>query len=179
MSRLVALLRGINLGDRRVKMATLRGHFGEMGLEGVESYQAAGNVIFEPPGRDLAELEAWIEDYLEEALGYPVATFVRPLGRLVELADHPAVPRARDDGFTPHAIFLRREPDDRARDALRALEGEDDAFRPDGREVLWMRRGGVSDAEISPSDLDAALGGPEHTMRKLTTVERIARRFGG
>lgn len=179
MSRLVALLRGINLGDRRVRMATLRGHFEAMGLERVESWQAAGNVIFDPAGRELPGLEREVEEHLEEALGFPAATFVRPLARLEELADHPAVARARDDGFTPHAIFLRREPDGDARDALRALEGEDDAFRFDGRHVLWMRRGGVSDAEISPAALDGALGGPDHTMRKLTTVERIVQRFGG
>lgn len=178
MSRLVALLRGINLGDRRVKMAELRGHFEAMGLEAVESFLASGNVLFDPPDDGLAELEREIEGHLAERLGYPVDTFLRPLTRLEVLAAHEAVPGAREEGFTPHAIFLRGQVDGEGEEALRALETEEDAFVTDGREVLWMRRGGITDSEIATADLDRALGGPERTMRKLTTVERIVAKFG-
>ncbi|NIP60050.1 MAG: DUF1697 domain-containing protein, partial [Gemmatimonadetes bacterium] len=52
MSRHVAFLRGINLGDRRVKMDRLRRHFEAMDLGDVATFIASGNVIFIPrPGR--------------------------------------------------------------------------------------------------------------------------------
>lgn len=44
MSRLVAFLRGINLGDRRVTNDELRSHFEDPGLEGVSPVPAEVNV---------------------------------------------------------------------------------------------------------------------------------------
>lgn len=51
----------------------------------------------------------------------------------------------------------------------------------DAREddVVWLRRGGVSDSSIEPRHLQKALGGMDHTMRSLNTVARIAARCGG
>ena len=62
MRRLAAFLSGINLGSRRVKMEVLRGHFEDMGLEGVESLLASGNVVFDDPGADRPGLEAALGD---------------------------------------------------------------------------------------------------------------------
>ena len=73
-----ALLRGINLGNRRVKMDELRGHFEDLGLTDAETYLASGNVVFGHSGSDLPGLERRVEAHLQEALGYEVATFVRP-----------------------------------------------------------------------------------------------------
>jgi Protein of unknown function (DUF1697) len=55
----VAFLRGINLGNRRVKMATLAAGFEAMGFGAVSTFIASGNVLF------------------ADFLGYPVDTFVR------------------------------------------------------------------------------------------------------
>lgn len=180
MTRHVAFLRGINLGDRRVKMARLRRHLEELDLEGVATYGASGNAILSLPGSSgPADVETTIEDHLEDALGYPVDTFIRPLARLEALVRLDAVSTARDDGFTPHVIFLRGEADASVEDALAALETPDDRFRVLGREVFWVRRGGIGDSGISHRELETALGGGGNTMRKLTTVERIVAKFGG
>lgn len=179
MTRHAAFLRGINLGGRRVKMARLRGHFEELGLEGVASYGASGNVVFDHPGTDLRGLEEEIESHLEDALGYDVATFVRAFDDLGAIVDDEALATAREDGFTPHVIFLRREAPDEVEESLEDLAVPDDRFLVLGREVLRLRRGGIADAPVSPRDLEVVLGGPEHTMRKLTTVERLVEKYGG
>lgn len=180
MTHHVAFLRGINLGDRRVKMARLRRHLEELDLEGVATYGASGNAVFDPPvASDPADLERTIEEHLEDALGFPVDTFVRPLARLEALVGLDAVSAARDEGFTPHAIFLRDGAGRSVEEALAALETPDDRFRIVGREVLWLRRGGISDSGISHREMETALGGGGNTMRKLTTVERIVAKFGG
>ena len=50
MARLVALLRGINLGSkRRVAMADLRELLAELGYEDVRTVLASGNAVFTGP----------------------------------------------------------------------------------------------------------------------------------
>lgn len=177
MPRLVAFLRGINLGNRRLKMAELRGHLEDAGLGDVSTFLASGNAIFDHEGDDLQAVEARIETHLADALGYQVDTYVRPLARLGRLVDQDVVKEADADGFNVHAIFLKRPADDVAERALAELETPDDAFHVLGREVLWLRRGRMSDSVIGTRDLEDALG-PKQTMRNLNTVRRIATKFG-
>lgn len=65
----VALLRGINLGNRRLKMDRLRELFEATGFRDVATFIASGNVVFENALRDPAKLEATIERHLERSLG--------------------------------------------------------------------------------------------------------------
>lgn len=180
-SRLVAFLRGINLGRRRVKMARLREILDETELQGVATFLASGNVIFDAPaaGTPSGELEARIEGHLEARLEYPVDTFVRPLAALAALGDLDEVEAAEEEGFTPHVVFLRGDAPEGAEEALAALEGPDDRFLVLGSEVVWLRRGGLSDAPITSGQLERALAGTPNTMRNIRTVRRIADRFGG
>lgn len=175
----VAFLRGINLGNRRVKNDELARLFEQLGLDGVATYQAAGNVVFDHDGEDTAALEARIEAHLEDALGYDVATFVRPLADLRRLAGLGFIEPAREDGFTPHLILLKGEAPEDAALALKDLETPDDRFHVAAGAVFWMRRGGLGDAPISTRELEKALGGPgDNTMRNLNTIQRMVKKFG-
>ncbi len=49
MERYVAFLRGMNLGNRRIKNEELRAEFEAMGFEEVATFRASGNVIFAAP----------------------------------------------------------------------------------------------------------------------------------
>ena len=59
--RYVAFLRAVNVGGRRVSMDRLRAAFQELGFEGVSTYIASGNVVFEAIGR-ASDLERAIEE---------------------------------------------------------------------------------------------------------------------
>lgn len=174
--RVVAFLRGINLGGRRLKMEELQGHFEAMGLDPVETYLASGNVIFDGPGSGLEALEAEIEAHLERRLGYDVDTFVRTLQELGSLPILGEFDALKEEGFKPHVIFLKEPAADDIERSLTALETPDDEFRPLGREVLWLRRGGLSDTPIAMADLARALG-RTNTMRTVNTVRRIVAKF--
>lgn len=225
MIRYVAFLRGINLGNRRLKMEALRRHFEALdAVEDPSTYLASGNVIFDvsAPAREEAgaeepreleaqrRLEAGIEAHLRGTLGYEVDTFVRRLAALDPLLDRvrddPEEAREAgrvggvgagaggDDGsregaregagegvgepVKPQIIFLRDDLPAEEEGELRALETPDDRFRVLGREVVWMRRGRLSDSSIEPRHLAKALGGRTHTMRTLNTVRRIVKKFG-
>jgi uncharacterized protein (DUF1697 family) len=178
MARVVAFLRGINLGNRRLTMDELRARVDRLGYADVATFLASGNLIFDRGDRDPAALEAEIEAHLESELGYPVDTFVRGLPDLEPLLAVDGLDDARADGFKPHAIFLKERTDDDVGRAFADLETPDDRFILRGREVVWLRRGGLSNSPISPAALERALGGGTSTMRTLNTVRRIVGKFG-
>lgn len=101
MPHYVALLRGINLGKRRVKMDHLRDLFAQMGFTNVSTYIASGDILFSSTSRSSAKLESLIEQTLESELGYTVPTIIRtqselrrivaevPLGDLFTEAENP------------------------------------------------------------------------------------------
>src|SRR5262249_56724210 len=71
-----------------VKMDQLRRLFEEMGLARVETFIASGNVIFDSTSRNARSLETKIESHLKKALGYTVATFIRSMPELADIARH-------------------------------------------------------------------------------------------
>ena len=53
----VALLRGINIGKKQVKMEILRSVMEDAGYTNVKTLLASGNVIFETTEKDLAKIK--------------------------------------------------------------------------------------------------------------------------
>jgi len=93
MTKIIAFLRGINLGKRRIKMDALRLSFERMGLEKAETLIASGNVLFE--GQMTDDLAERIEKGLLADFGFEVPTILRSVDELAALAalrpfsDHP------------------------------------------------------------------------------------------
>ena len=79
MTRIVAFLRGINVGGHIVKKEQLRGAFEALGFRDVTTYKQGGNVIFETKVNDLEKIRSRIEEKLQETLGYDVAVFIRSI----------------------------------------------------------------------------------------------------
>ena len=59
-----------------------------MKFKNVETFIASGNVIFDSPSKNPRALEKSLEAHLEKHLGYPVATFIRSISELSEIAGH-------------------------------------------------------------------------------------------
>lgn len=176
--RLVAFLRGLNLGNRRLTNDELREAVEGAGLDGVATYQASGNVVFDDPGGSPDAVAQQLAAHLEATLGYPVDTFVRRLYALEEIAGWPAVREAEEEDFKVHVIFVHEPPADAVIRTLESLEGEDDRFRVRSREIYWFRRGRLSDSPIDASNPGALTGGATSTMRTIGTLRRIVKKFG-
>ena len=82
MTRLVAFLRGINVGSRVVKKERLEEAFTALGFRSVATYKQSGNVIFDSEGADIGEVRARIETKLRKTLGYEVPVFIRAIPEL-------------------------------------------------------------------------------------------------
>src|SRR5258707_14040108 len=70
MHHYIAFLRGINLGNRRIKMDQLRALFEEMKFSDVATFIASGNVIFSSKISDAKKIEKQIETHLLQSLKY-------------------------------------------------------------------------------------------------------------
>lgn len=175
MDRYVAFLRGMNLGNRRIKNEELRRHFEAMGLEEVGTFRASGNVIFTTPKREAeAKLATRVEAELDERLGYDVPVFLRSAAELAAIAAHEPFDSkavAKSKGKL-QVSFLKKKPSAAARNKALALATDEDLLALQGRELYWLPSGGISESELDLKAIDAALGAG--TLRTMGTVEQIA-----
>lgn len=174
MPRVVALLRGINVGGHRVRMETLREAFVELGVSNVRTFIASGNVIFDAPRGGAATLDRRIETHLAATLGYEVPVLLRSAADLQEVVATPAFPP--DDVAAAHAlhvIFLKHALSDDMARAVVALATPMDAFHCRGREIYWLCRCRLSESLVPASALGRALGKQPSTMRNMTMLKKL------
>jgi uncharacterized protein (DUF1697 family) len=178
MPKYIAFLRAINVGGHTVKMDHLRSLFAALGFANVETFIASGNVIFDSTSKSTQALEKKIEGYLQETLGYPVATFIRSTSELARISEHKpfADSELNAAGHTLYIGFMADRPSGSATANLRSLATKVDDFNVDGREVYWLCRAKFSDSKISGALLAKTLGLPA-TLRNATTVKKLAAKY--
>jgi uncharacterized protein (DUF1697 family) len=154
-------------------MDRLRAVFQELGFEGVSTYIASGNVVFEASGR-ASDLERAIEEKLEDALGFEVTTFLRRASDVRHAASEKPFGKV-PAGKTHMVAFLRRKPTAAERKAIEEKSTSSDTLVVDGREVHWQIQGRMMDSELKPKDWDV-LGQPT-TTRNTTMLARLAEKL--
>lgn len=106
-NRYVALLRGINLGKRTVKMDALRKLFEGMGYTGVRTLLASGNVVFTAGDKDAQALRAAIEAQFARSFGFAAHILLRSaaqIAALIKAAPFKAIKAA--PGVRTHISFF-------------------------------------------------------------------------
>lgn len=111
MPTYIALLRAVNVGGRSYKMALLRDHLSESGLQDVETYIQTGNVRFRSSMRSPAKVEKHVETVLGEHCGFDVpAVILTPAdlrGIYQDALDLPAPPFAAAGGLRRYVSFFK------------------------------------------------------------------------
>jgi uncharacterized protein (DUF1697 family) len=180
VERYVAFLRGMNLGNRRIKNPELVAPFAAMGLEEVATFRASGNVVFiDPAGESESKLQKRVEKELGRRLGYDVAVFLRSAEEVSAIAARepfPAKAIAASKG-KPQVVLLGRKPSAKTKKEVPALAPEGDLMVLEGRELHWLPSVGLSETELDTKALDAALG--KGTARTAGTIEQIAAKYCG
>jgi uncharacterized protein (DUF1697 family) len=107
VSRQVALLRGVNLGGRKVVMAELRAACEAAGFAEVSTFIASGNLILKSKLKG-AKLEEKLEAVILEGLGLKTDVFVRDADELgAILAANPFKGFAKKDPSHLMVLFMR------------------------------------------------------------------------
>lgn len=175
MARYVAFLRGMNLGNRRIKNDELRAEFEQLGFADVGTFRASGNVIFSASAdAGAAGLAKKIEGGLAASLGYEVAVFLRTAGEVAAIAAREPFEAklVKASKGKLQVLLLGRKPAAAARKKVLALASEEDRLAIEGRELYWLPSGGTIDSDLDLKAIDAALG--KGTMRTKGTIDQIA-----
>jgi uncharacterized protein (DUF1697 family) len=167
MARLVALLRGINLGaKRRVGMADLRELMEELGFTDVRTVLQSGNVVFTGAKKDV---QGKLQNALNQRFGFQVDVVIRTLDELQEVSDHDPFKAEADDLRRYFVVFLDGEPE------LGGLEEED--WSPDKLHVHHRELYAWCPDGMQGSRLMKALGKPglagTATFRNMATVRKL------
>jgi uncharacterized protein (DUF1697 family) len=177
MPKLVAFLRAINVGGHVVTMGQLRGEFEALGLKGVETFIASGNVVFAAPAGQVGPLERQIEDRLQRSLGYPVATFIRTEAEVAAIAGYRPFREAQlRAALTLNVAFVGRAMDDEATRVLMKMRNDVDDFHVNGREMYWLCKKRQSESTFSYSRFEKALQA-QATFRGHKTIVRLAEKY--
>jgi uncharacterized protein (DUF1697 family) len=174
MSRSFAFLRAVNVGGRVVKMDALRAQFEALGLTGVSTFIASGNVIFDTRARDMTALEQKIEKQLLGAFGFEVHSFVRSAAEVAAIAAcRPFDAHELERAASFVVGFVARPFDAAQLKTVSGFNNELDTFHARGRELYWMSRSKQSESKFSNAGFERALG-LRATFRGMNTLQRIA-----
>ncbi len=181
--RMVAFLRGMNVGGHRVKNPELEAIFTDLGLDDATGYLASGNVVFDtdtaPTAPKIAGLELRIATALERTLGYGVPTMIRTAEQVRSIASTEPFDETARAGFEGklQTLLVRDEPDADTASELLALATDDDLLHLDGRTLFWLPRGGLLESALELTALDRIVG--VATMRTANTMQRLTKKFLG
>jgi uncharacterized protein (DUF1697 family) len=177
MARYAAFLRGINVGGHRITNDELRKACEAVGLEGVATFRASGNVIFADDDRDPDAIVDRIESGLGETLGYEVPVFLRTAAEVTGIAGHQPFPTKLVGASAGklQVSLLAEKPSAQAKKTVLALADDDDRLAIRNRELYWLPSGGLLESELDQNAIEDALG--LATRRTKGTIEQVAAKF--
>ncbi|GAM99693.1 hypothetical protein U91I_03348 [alpha proteobacterium U9-1i] len=165
MSLQAALLRGVNLGKRKVVMSELRALIEAAGFSDVRTLLASGNVVLNAKEK-AAKLEAKLEKLFAEGLGFKTDVYVRDHGELAKVIDaNPFTAFAKAQPSFMVAFFMRENPSAALVKALNAQAGPEEIAA--GPRCLYIK---FSNGQ-GPSKLKLPTSG---TARNWNTVGKLA-----
>jgi uncharacterized protein (DUF1697 family) len=172
MGRMVALLRAVNVGGRKLPMAELRALCGELGWSDVATYIQSGNIVFTAPGKPEA-IEAALEAAISKHYGYEAPAIVRTAAQWAHYPPANPFPKiAKDEPARLHLLLSKRPPAKCAEDAIQARAKADEQVRRAG-DALWIYfPGGAGTSKLTPALIDKAVGSTV-TARNYRTVATL------
>ena len=173
MTRLIALIRGINVGStRKLPMAELRAACAEEGLGTVKTYIQSGNIVLDQ-GK-ATDVAAALATLIHGRFGLDVPVVVRTIAQwdgLIETCPFPDEAKAAPKLL--HLLACKAPPKADAIEALRerARHGEKIAAWGD-HDIALHFTDGVADSKLAPALIDRLVGSPA-TGRNWNTLLKL------
>jgi uncharacterized protein (DUF1697 family) len=169
--RQALLLRGINVGQRRVSMPDLRALLTEAGYQDVSTYVQSGNVVLSSPASP-RKLERETEKLMSERFGFEIPVIVRTRKQLAAVVDKNPLRKVAANPKRYQVAFLSAKLDATATKRLEDLRVDPEALVVDGREVYAWHPEGVARSKLWNA-LAAKSLGVTCTARNWTTVCKL------
>ena len=171
MKRWAALLRGVNLGGRKLLSADLKRIAEDQGFDNVETLLASGNVVFDAT-QDGPEIERMLEAAFE-ATGLKTDVMVRDRAELDAVIAANPFPEAVLDHPSHVLVTFHRDPF--PADALERLAPGPERLHANGRELYsdFVSQQGMRDSKLLQTMAKAKF--PKvATARNWNTVGKLA-----
>jgi len=173
MPVIISMLRGINLGGRRIGMEDLRQLYESLGFKEVRTYVASGNVVFKTTERDSAKLAMRIEKAIQQRFGFLSEVILRTTSEMREvIARNPFAGRR---GIEPNRLlvtFLAGDPDKEGREKVLAIKAEPEELHLHGREIYIYYTNGMARPKVPWTAVAKLLKTPG-TGRNWNTVVKL------
>jgi uncharacterized protein (DUF1697 family) len=177
--RMVALLRGINVGrNKRVQMADLRRVLADLGYGDIRTHLNSGNAVFSCPPAAVAGAAERIQAAIAAELGVECAVMTRTRAELDRvLADNPLADVATDPARFLVGFLSAPIRPAAARTVTEADYGADRIRIVGSHAYLWCPTG-INDSPVTKLAWSKQLG-VSVTTRNWTTVGKLAELAAG
>ncbi len=174
MHTFVSILRGVNVGQKQVRMEALRKLYEELSFRNVTSYVQSGNVVFRDAATDTDVLEKKIFSGIRKSFGFEVPVLVLSEATLAEvIRKNPLVDRPGIDPRFLHVTFLAGPPADGQDSVIREkAQGEEEIFITDRAVYLYCPHG-YGTTKLHNSFLETKLKVEATTRNWRTTTELL------
>jgi len=171
----VALLRGINVGGRKmVAMAELRAVLEGLKLTDVRTLLQSGNVIFRTDGIRGPALERLLEEQIEKRFEQTVTCFVRTAAEWKAIvASNPFLKEAQDDPGHLVVACLKKAPKEEHVESLRKAIRGPEIVRAKEKQLYIVYPAGQGTSKLTNALIEQKLG-TRGTARNWNTVLKLA-----
>ena len=169
MTRMVALLRAVNVGGRKLPMAAFRAQIAVLGWRNVATYIQSGNLVFDADCCP-AEAETAIESLISSHHGYAAPAIVRTRAGWAHYPDgNPFPHEAREEPGRVLMLLSKQPPKADAAAVIEARATGGERARQAG-DAIWIHfPEGAGQSKLTPALLDRAIGSTA-TSRNYRTI---------
>lgn len=148
MAQFLSILRGINVGNKQIKMADLKKLYEELGFENVKTFIQSGNVVFE--SKTSAKLAQKIEQKIADAYMFDVPVIIITEKELLKIIDNnPFLKQKNIEQDKLHVTYLAEEPSKENIQKTEEYNYEPDRFYISGKAVYVYCPNGYGNTKIN------------------------------
>ena len=173
MARYAALLRGMNIGNRRMAMADLRTAVEGAGFADVATLLQSGNVVFTAGDEDVDGVRRRLEAAIEAAAGFRSEVVLRSRDELAAVLERNPLAGVATDPRRYQVTFLSAVPPAAVAEQLAALDPAPEAVVLDGREIYAWHPDGVGRSKLAVQIGKLRMPGVVATARNWATTEKL------
>jgi uncharacterized protein (DUF1697 family) len=168
MKKQIAFLRGINVGNIRIKMPDLKLAFEKLDFQQVKTYLQTGNVVFESD-KTLEEVKPILEKALSETFNYEAFVLLYDFEVLSNIVDK--YPFEKEESHHAYIIFIDNEA---IFEELKSLAENSEESIASGNQVIYWK---VVKGESLDTPFAKILAKTKYkkntTVRNINTLEKM------
>ena len=171
MKKYVAFLRGINVGNIRIKMPDLKAAFEELDFGGVRTYLQTGNVVFEAD-QTIEIIKPILEKKLSDTFHYAAFVLLYEFDSLADVVAQ--YPFSKEENHHAYVVFIDDDPVFEELKSISKQAGEEANFIQPGNGVLyWKVAKGESLNTVFAKILAKAKYKSNSTIRNINTLKKM------